>query len=206
MQAMRGLVVGLIIGALVTGGVAVAANANGKYAGCIDSTGTLVKVQEGKKPATKCSSDETKIVWNAKGRRGKVGKTGPQGAQGEPGQRGAKGEPGPVGETGETGNIGPRGPKGDTGESPAMVFYNVGAEVLVEPQTSDNVTVVCDRPNSAAVSGFVVEEVLPPSVTMAPLDIIGDEMTFRYHNPNPDVDFVQVVLRCLEGGVDATLD
>ena len=154
-KTVRGVVIGLIVGAMLTGGIAFAATNNNKMTGCLDSSGALTKIATGNRPVESCVSGETKVSWNKKGRRGKIGKTGaqgetgptglqgPAGARGETGTRGAtgpKGEPGPSGdvgargaegpqgppgEQGEDGSSGARGPKGDPGEPAAAAFYIV---------------------------------------------------------------------------------
>jgi hypothetical protein len=69
----------------------------------------------------RCPNGQTKISWNAAGRRGvaglrgATGRTGARGATGRAGQTGAAGPQGDVGVPGATGPPGAAGAKGDTG-------------------------------------------------------------------------------------------
>jgi Collagen triple helix repeat (20 copies) len=74
----------------------------------------------------KCPSGQTKISWNAAGRRGvagprgHTGRTGARGATGDPGASGTNGAVGPRGDAGAAGATGPQGSpgsKGDTGDA-----------------------------------------------------------------------------------------
>ncbi len=88
----------------------------------------------------RCRRGETKISWNAKGRRGKkgprgqqgpAGARGPQGAKGSAGARGPSGAQGPPGTAGATGDQGVNGNTGATGAQGATgnqgVNGNTGA-------------------------------------------------------------------------------
>ncbi len=114
-RALRNIVVGIVIGAMLTGGVAVAAGNNGKYTGCLTSDGEVHKVAKGKKALSPCAAGETKFTWKSKGKRGKRGPQGVAGATGPQGPVGPKGEQGPQGQTGPPGDKGEPGPAGATG-------------------------------------------------------------------------------------------
>ncbi len=142
--AVRNILIGFIVGAMLTGGVAFAAGNGGNFTGCLSSDGTLHKVAKGKQPKAGCTGDETEVGWNEIGKRGKkgpkgtTGDTGPRGSIGPSGDEGIRGsngpkgadnsepgvqglpgpagEKGPPGDPGRTGEFGDRGPVGLTGE------------------------------------------------------------------------------------------
>ncbi|MBK5233186.1 MAG: tail fiber domain-containing protein [Thermoleophilia bacterium] len=66
----------------------------------------------------RCRRGETKISWNARGRRGKKGaqgRQGPAGVRGPQGAKGAAGARGATGAQGQTGSVGPTGAAGTNG-------------------------------------------------------------------------------------------
>lgn len=103
-------VVPLAAAALLVPSVALAAGSaitpTGKLAGCLKSDGTLVKVAQGGKPAAKCKSTTTKVVWNLQGAKGDKGATGAAGAKGATGATGAQGAKGDSGVPGVAGVAG----------------------------------------------------------------------------------------------------
>lgn len=88
LQRVRGLVVGLIVGMLLTAGVAVAAggipDGVGVIHGCYKLNGDLYVVPAG----TACKKNETALQWSQTGPQGPQGTQGPQGPQGVPGAGG----------------------------------------------------------------------------------------------------------------------
>ncbi len=107
----------LVIGGMLATGVAFAAGANGKMAGCLTNSGTLVKVAKGNSPSAGCGAGEEKIVWNKKGKRGKTGAAGADGVDGADGIDGTNGKDGKNGADGADGKSGVPGPKGETGKA-----------------------------------------------------------------------------------------
>jgi Collagen triple helix repeat (20 copies) len=75
------------------------------------------------KAGRKCPGGQTKISWNAVGRRGvagpkgQTGRTGARGAAGEAGASGTNGAAGPKGDVGRAGAAGSQGPPGSEGDT-----------------------------------------------------------------------------------------
>lgn len=114
--------VGLIVGAVLAGGLGAVALGDGhvdgpSYTACLTRGGQLVHVAIGDAPARRCAKDSTAISWNSAGTQGPAG---PQGPAGVPGDPGPAGEPGPVGPQGATGPQGPSGPQGEAAD-PARI-------------------------------------------------------------------------------------
>lgn len=111
----RIMLAGLVLGALLAGGVGWAAipSADGTIEGCYrtstdDQKGQLRVVED---PAS-CRSNELAIQWSREGQRGD---TGPQGIRGPQGEAGATGPAGPKGDKGDTGAAGRDGTNGADG-------------------------------------------------------------------------------------------
>jgi hypothetical protein len=111
---------GVLVGALVTGGGVVSANASAKtktiYA-CMNKKTRLIRIVG---VTTKCKSTESKMWWNQRGPAGSDGRDGLPGMAGSSGTKGAKGddgERGPRGFRGPRGLRGPAGPKGADGKN-----------------------------------------------------------------------------------------
>jgi hypothetical protein len=93
------------LGALVTGGIAVAADTSVKIHGCVGASGHLRVITSGS-----CLPAETALDWNKDGGpQGPAGPTGPAGPLGPPGPQGPKGAQGPQGDRGPAGPIGGNG-------------------------------------------------------------------------------------------------
>lgn len=129
------LVAGLIFGALLVGGVAVAAipsTTTNLITACVSKQSGAVRIidyQAGKR----CTLKERTVSWNQRGATGARGATGTRGATGPRGAPGPSGAPGPTGPTGipgpagspgqsgAPGAVGPAGPAGPAGAGPVYV-------------------------------------------------------------------------------------
>lgn len=102
--------IGLIVGALMAGGAAVAASpsTDGTITACYHSENGNLRVIDAE-AGEACRNGETRLTWN------RAGAAGPQGERGLPGAPGAQGEQGPQGEQGLQGEQGEQGPQGEQG-------------------------------------------------------------------------------------------
>src|ERR1700722_11282648 len=118
---MRRLILGIIIGALLAGGLtfgvsqAFAQDEGQTFYGCLSGAngGTLSEVQFA--PHDCGANGVTAVWWNAQGRTGAKGPKGKTGATGSQGPAGPQGPQGATGATGSQGPAGPQGPQGATG-------------------------------------------------------------------------------------------
>lgn len=112
-------VIGVVMGALVLGGVAGATPPEDPVHSCVETSTGIVRVPD--PDATEppeCLPGEVALSWDREGPQGPQGDRGPQGAQGvqgEPGPRGPRGEAGAPGAQGPQGQPGPRGEPGTPG-------------------------------------------------------------------------------------------
>jgi hypothetical protein len=144
----RWLVAGVVVGAIIAGGTALAAipGSNGVIDGCYQKNVGNLRVID-TSAGDSCRPSEIPISWS---------QTGPQGATG------AQGPKGDTGATGPTGPTGPQGPKGDTGATGATGQTGPGGP----PGNSGLVNQTC--PTGAAVTGFdgngniVCSNITPP--------------------------------------------
>jgi len=103
--------VSLVIAAAVP---AISASNSSVIKGCVNKQTQVLRV------ATKCTSNEKSISWNAKGEKGEpgpIGSPGPAGATGATGPAGATGATGPAGATGATGPAGSGGSGSGSGQA-----------------------------------------------------------------------------------------
>jgi hypothetical protein len=103
--------VSLVIAAAVP---AISASNSSVIKGCVNKQTQVLRV------ATKCTSNEKSISWNAKGEKGEpgpIGSPGPAGASGSTGATGATGATGPAGATGATGPAGSGGSGSGSGQA-----------------------------------------------------------------------------------------
>jgi Collagen triple helix repeat (20 copies) len=115
---MRRLILGIIIGALLAGGLtfgvsqAFAQDEGQTFYGCLSGAngGTLSEVEFA--PHNCGINGVTAVSWNAQGRTGPKGPKGKTGATGSQGQAGPQGPQGATGATGSQGQAGPQGPAG----------------------------------------------------------------------------------------------
>lgn len=155
-------VVPLAAVALIVPGVAMASAssttaASKTMAGCLKG-GVLTKVAVAAKPAKKCKTGYTKVVWNIKGAKGDKGATGATGAKGATGATGAKGASGLQGLQGVPGA---KGEKGDSGLPGLQGIQGlVGAAGAAGSDGSDGAD------GTDGVSGYqVVEKVVGSDLT-----------------------------------------
>jgi Collagen triple helix repeat (20 copies) len=141
---MRRLILGIIIGALLAGGLtfgvsqAVAQDGDQTFYGCLSGAngGTLSEVQLA--PHDCGVNGVTPVSWNAQGPTGRKGPKGKTGATGQQGPAGPQGPQGATGATGPQGPAGPQGPQGATGatgpQGPAGPQGPQGATGATGPQ------------------------------------------------------------------------
>lgn len=184
------LLAGVVLGASVVGGVAIAqSSGSDPIVACVARNGALRMVAD----STECRSNETVLSWNAQGPQGPPGPPGPAGAAGAAGppgadgQPGAPGPPGPPGPAGAAGSEGPPGPPGPPGPSV------VGRYCWPEPVTGihpdgrldcneQSVTYYLDRDSDGFGAPTVASEW--PRGDPAPAGWVTNSMDCDDHNPN----------------------
>jgi hypothetical protein len=126
-KRLQGIFVGVVVGVLLTGGVAYAVtqtnpvvnppNPNDRYYACKSTAGVVkaATIKLNVVPKTCPTLGDEVVSWTGTGQDGATGATGPAGmpgATGPQGLAGPAGQPGPPGHDGTPGAAGPQGPSG----------------------------------------------------------------------------------------------
>src|SRR3954452_12648125 len=179
-------VLAFALGALVTSGIAVAADNVEKIHGCVGASGHLRVITSGS-----CLPGESALDWNKNG--------GPQGPAAPQGRQGATGAPGQRGQTGPAGPQGPQGERGLAGPSTSgqsLAYHQTAASFASQSttaQSSDYREIpgsefTVDVPDNALVAagGTTDQRLDRGNCTVAE----GDTIVVDVANPNQALGFL----------------